>query len=95
MVVSLANELPRLSTELAKTVVESEGSASEVVHSGRAGREGPGKCFRLYTVQAFDKLEYSTVPEIKRSNLASVVLQLKALGIDNVLSFDFIDKPSR
>jgi ATP-dependent RNA helicase DHX8/PRP22 len=68
---------------------------SDLVHSGRAGREGPGKCFRLYTVQAFEKLEDTTVPEIKRCNLASVVLQLKALGIDDVLGFDFMDKPSR
>jgi ATP-dependent RNA helicase DHX8/PRP22 len=49
----------------------------------------------LYTVQAFEKLEDTTVPEIKRCNLASVVLQLKALGIDDVLGFDFMDKPSR
>lgn len=70
-------------------------SGTDLAHSGRAGREGPGKCYRLYTVQAFEKLDDSTVPEIKRCNLASVVLQLKALGIDNVLRFDFMDKPSR
>ena len=37
----------------------------------------------------------ATVPEIKRCNLANVVLQLKAFGIDDVLGFDFMDKPSR
>lgn len=63
--------------------------------SGRAGRDGPGKCFRLYTENEFDKLKDSTEPEIKRCNLSNVVLQLKALGIDDILGFDFIDKPSR
>lgn len=67
----------------------------ELSNSGRAGREGPGKCFRLYTVEAFNQLQDATVPEIKRCNLASVMLQLKALGIDDVLGFDFMDKPSR
>lgn len=66
-----------------------------VACSGRAGREGPGKCFRLYTESAFSELKDSTVPEIKRCNLANVVLQLKALGIDDILGFDFMEKPSR
>jgi hypothetical protein len=38
-------------------------------NSGRAGREGPGKCFRLYPENEFEKLEDSTMPEIKRCNL--------------------------
>lgn len=63
--------------------------------SGRAGREGPGKCFRLYPEKEFEKLEDSTKPEIKRCNLSNVILQLKALGIDDIIGFDFIDKPSR
>lgn len=63
--------------------------------SGRAGREGPGKCFRLYPESEFGKLVDSTVPEIKRCNLSNVVLQLKALGIDDIIGFDFMEKPSR
>ena len=63
--------------------------------SGRAGREGPGKCFRLYTEDSFWGLEDVSVPEIKRSNLASVVLQLKALGVEDVVGFDFLDPPPR
>lgn len=63
--------------------------------SGRAGREGPGKCFRLYPENEFDKLEDSTKPEIKRCNLSNVILQLKALGIDDIIGFDFMEKPSR
>lgn len=63
--------------------------------SGRAGREGPGKCFRLYPENEFDKLEDSTTPEIKRCNLSNVILQLKALGVDDIIGFDFMEKPSR
>ena len=63
--------------------------------SGRAGREGPGKCFRLYPEKEFEKLEDSTMPEIMRCNLSNVILQLKALGVDDILGFDFIEKPSR
>ena len=59
-----------------------------------AGREQPGKAFRLYTEAAFRQLAPTTLPEIQRSNLAAVVLQLKALGIDDVANFPFMDKPS-
>ena len=44
----------------------------------------------IHTEEAFHKLELSTVPEMQRSNLAPVILQLKALGIDNVLRFHFL-----
>lgn len=63
--------------------------------SGRAGREGPGKCFRLYPEIEFEKLENSTIPEIKRCNLSNIILQLKAMGVDDIIGFDFIEKPSR
>nr|VDC61871.1 unnamed protein product [Brassica rapa] len=69
--------------------------AQSLQRSGRAGREGPGKCFRLYPEREFEKLDGSTKPEIKRCNLSNVILQLKALGIDDIVGFDFIDKPSR
>jgi ATP-dependent RNA helicase DDX35 len=67
--------------------------ASAVQRAGRAGRTKPGKCYRLYTEASFQALEEATVPEIQRSNLAPVILQLKALGIDNVVRFDFITSP--
>ncbi|CAN6993884.1 unnamed protein product [Brassica oleracea var. botrytis] len=69
--------------------------AQVLQRSGHAGREGPGKCFRLYRQREFEKLEDSTKPEIKRCNLSNVILQLKALGYDDIFGFDFIDKPSR
>ncbi len=62
--------------------------------AGRAGRTGPGKCYRLYTRLTFEReLERETPPEILRSNLSNVVLYLKALSVINVLEFDFIDPP--
>ncbi|KAK4780859.1 hypothetical protein SAY87_016965 [Trapa incisa] len=69
--------------------------AQALQRSGRAGREAPGKCFRLYPESEFEKLEESTKPEIKRCNLSNVILQLKALGVDDVIGFDFIEKPPR
>ncbi|XP_017268182.1 ATP-dependent RNA helicase DHX33 [Kryptolebias marmoratus] len=62
--------------------------------AGRAGREDSGFCYRLYTEQEFDNFIPMTVPEIQRCNLASVMLQLMALGIPDVMNFDFMSKPS-
>lgn len=67
--------------------------ASATQRAGRAGRTKPGKCYRLYTEAAYHGLLEATVPEIQRSNLAPTILQLKALGIDNVLRFDFLTPP--
>ncbi|KAK4688275.1 hypothetical protein P7C73_g1837, partial [Tremellales sp. Uapishka_1] len=68
--------------------------ASAWQRSGRAGRESEGKCFRLYTEQAFVKLPEESVPEIQRCNLASAVLQLVAMGQDP-FEFEYIDNPGR
>ncbi|NXJ08620.1 DHX33 helicase, partial [Odontophorus gujanensis] len=62
--------------------------------TGRAGREDSGICYRLYTEDEFEKFVTMTVPEIQRCNLASVLLQLLALRIPNILTFDFMSKPS-
>ena len=69
----------------------SKSSAAQ--RSGRAGRTGPGKCLRLYTESSFNALESKTVPELQRTNLAPMILQLKALGIDNLMRFDFLSPP--
>ncbi|XP_067945706.1 ATP-dependent RNA helicase DHX33-like [Watersipora subatra] len=61
---------------------------------GRAGRISSGSCYRLYTEVEFDAFRENTIPEILRSNLASVILQLFALGVDDIKSFDFMDKPT-
>ena len=62
--------------------------------AGRAGRTGPGKCYRLYTERAYrDEMLPTAVPEIQRTNLASTVLSLKAMGVNDLITFDFMDPP--
>lgn len=69
--------------------------ASADQRKGRAGRTRPGKCFRLYTEKAYYKLlQEQSYPEVLRSNLSSVVLTLKMLGIDDLVHFDFMDPPA-
>lgn len=61
---------------------------------GRAGRTGPGYCYRLFTERQFvSEFLDNQVPEIQRTNLGNVVLLLKSLGVDNLLEFDFMDPP--
>jgi hypothetical protein len=62
--------------------------------AGRAGRTGPGECFRLVSKEDFETREPFQVPEIMRANLSEVILHMKEMGIKNVADFDFIDKPS-
>ncbi len=55
---------------------------------------GPGKCYRLYTERAYqDEMHPTAVPEIQRTNLASTVLSLKAMGVNDLISFHFMDPP--
>ena len=62
--------------------------------SGRAGRTGPGKCFRLYTEAAYQsEMLPTSIPEIQRQNLSHTILMLKAMGINDLLHFDFMDPP--
>lgn len=63
---------------------------------GRAGRTAPGQCFRVFTeVQYKRELLQNAVPEIQRTNLSNVVLLLKSLNVDDLLSFDFMDPPPK
>ncbi|KAJ4144107.1 hypothetical protein NW765_001263 [Fusarium oxysporum] len=81
-------------TGMSNLVVVPCSRASANQRSGRAGRVGPGKCFRLYTKFAYmNEMDESTTPEIQRTNLNGVVLQLKSLGINELLDFEFMDPP--
>ena len=82
---------PKTGVETLTPTAISKASATQ--RAGRAGRTKPGKCYRLYTRSAYESLPDATVPEVQRSNLAPIILQLKALGIDNVLRFDFVTPP--
>ena len=84
---------PRIRVE--SLLVSPISKASAQQRAGRAGRTRPGKCFRLYTEGAFKKeLIDQSYPEILRSNLANTVLELKKLGIDDLVHFDLMDPPA-
>eukprot|EP00117_Sycon_ciliatum_P007640 scpid39004/ scgid10659/ Putative pre-mRNA-splicing factor ATP-dependent RNA helicase DHX15; DEAH box protein 15 len=84
---------PRVRVE--SLLVSAISKASAQQRAGRAGRTRPGKCFRLYTEKAYkSEMQDQTYPEILRSNLGTVVLQLKKLGIDDLVHFDFMDPPA-
>ncbi|OJD37919.1 pre-mrna-splicing factor atp-dependent rna helicase prp43 [Diplodia corticola] len=84
---------PRIRVE--SLLVSPISKASAQQRAGRAGRTRPGKCFRLYTEKAFkSELIEQTYPEILRSNLSSTVLELKKLGIEDLVHFDLMDPPA-
>lgn len=73
--------------------------ASANQRAGRAGRTSPGKCYRLYpssfipTNNPKSIMPITTPPELTRSDISLYLLQLKALGIDNLARFDFMSPP--
>ena len=80
-------------TGMEALLVQPVSKSSARQRTGRAGREAPGDCYRLYPEDAFLKLEDETVPEILRTNLSNVILIMKACGIENVIKFDYLDPP--
>ena len=75
-------------------VVTPISQAQAKQRAGRAGRTGPGKCFRLYTEAAYQsEMLPTSIPEIQRQNLSNTILMLKAMGINDLLHFDFMDPP--
>lgn len=82
-------------SDIENLVVAPISRASARQRAGRAGRVRPGKCYRLYTEEYFlNHMSNEGIPEIQRSNMVSCVIQLKALGIDNILGFDWPASPS-
>ena len=83
---------PKIGMDALQVTPISQANANQ--RAGRAGRTGPGFCYRLYTENAyFREMLANQVPEIQRTNLATVVLQLKSLGVENLLEFAFMDPP--
>ncbi|KAF7637275.1 hypothetical protein Mgra_00003241 [Meloidogyne graminicola] len=69
--------------------------AQAVQRAGRAGREAPGKCYRLYSQQDLDEFESVPIPEILRSNISSALLCLIHIGLTHLGQIDkLIDRPS-
>ncbi|KAL0535021.1 hypothetical protein IC582_029333 [Cucumis melo] len=82
-------------TDIESLIVAPISKASARQRTGRAGRIRPGKCYRLYTEEYFiNEMPAEGIPEMQRSNLVTCVIQLKALGIDNILGFDWPSPPS-
>ncbi|XP_026866548.2 pre-mRNA-splicing factor ATP-dependent RNA helicase PRP16 isoform X1 [Electrophorus electricus] len=83
---------PRIGMDALQVYPISQANANQ--RAGRAGRTGPGHCYRLYTQSAFkNEMLTTTIPEIQRTNLANVVLLLKSLGVQDLLLFHFMDPP--
>jgi len=73
--------------------IEKISQASANQRSGRCGRTAPGICIRLYDEEDFDSRPEFTEPEILRTNLASVILQMDGLNLGSINAFDFVESP--
>ena len=73
--------------------IEAVSQAAANQRKGRCGRIAPGVCVRLYSEEDFLSRPEFTEPEIKRTNLASVILQMQSLGLGSLENFDFIEPP--
>jgi ATP-dependent helicase HrpA len=87
----IARYSPR--SKVLRLPVEPVSRASADQRRGRCGRVGPGICIRLYGEQDFEAREAFTPPEILRTNLASVILQMEVLGLGSMGDFPFPDPP--
>jgi len=83
---------PLTGLDMLKVTPVSKAQARQ--RSGRAGRECPGVCYRLYPETVFGNLQENTTPEMQRCNVRSICLQLLELGVKDVQKFDFISRPS-
>ncbi len=83
---------PRIKVQ--RLPIEPISKASANQRAGRCGRTEPGTCIRLYSEENFNARDEFTDPEILRTNLASVILQMKALELGDIEDFPFIQPPS-
>ena len=84
-----------LRTKVQRLPIEPVSQASARQRAGRCGRVADGVCIRLYTEDDFDSRPEFTDPEILRTNLASVILQMTAIGLGDIAAFPFVDPPDR
>ncbi|KAJ5653217.1 ATP-dependent RNA helicase prh1 [Penicillium lividum] len=76
-------------------LVKPISKSAAIQRKGRAGREAPGQCFRLYTESDYLKLDETNTPEILRCDLSQALLNMKARGVDDIARFPFLTRPPR
>ncbi|KAL8715813.1 MAG: hypothetical protein Q9220_000480 [cf. Caloplaca sp. 1 TL-2023] len=76
-------------------LVKPISKSAAIQRKGRAGREAPGRCYRLYTELDYSHLQPQNTPEILRCDLGQAVLTMKARGVNDVMRFPFLDPPPR
>ncbi len=82
-------------TKVQRLPIEPISQASANQRAGRCGRVGPGICIRLYSEEDYLVRDEFTEPEILRTNLASVILQMAAAGLGNIERFPFVESPDK
>jgi ATP-dependent helicase HrpA len=82
-------------TKVQRLPIEPISQASAAQRAGRSGRTAPGVCIRLYSEEDFAARPRYTDPEILRTNLAAVILQMAALGLGDIENFPFLDPPEK
>jgi ATP-dependent helicase HrpA len=82
-------------TKVQRLPIEPISQASADQRKGRCGRVEAGICIRLYSEEDFESRQKFTDPEILRTNLASVILQMTALGLGDLARFPFVDPPDQ
>ena len=82
-------------TKVQRLPIEPISQASANQRKGRCGRVSEGICIRLYSEEDFNNRPEFTDPEILRTNLASVILQMTALGLDDIEAFPFVEAPDK
>lgn len=85
----------RTSIGLDSLLVKPISKSAAIQRKGRAGREAPGQCYRLYTEPDYLTLQQSNTPEILRCDLSHAILTMKARGVEDVINFPFLDHPPR
>ena len=80
-------------SKMQRLPIEPVSRASADQRAGRCGRIGPGVCVRLYSKEDYEARDEFTTPEIRRTNLASVILQTKTLKLGKLEEFPLLDPP--
>ncbi|RAL15267.1 putative ATP-dependent RNA helicase (Hrh1) [Aspergillus homomorphus CBS 101889] len=76
-------------------LVKPISKSAAIQRKGRAGREAPGSCYRLYTEKDYLALDETNTPEILRCDLSQALLNMKARGVDDIMGFPFLTRPPR